>query len=83
MEFSTRDHEALETLNGSRSKAARKKQAVRIDDLLPLLQLDPIKSLAAASDPPTQAEYDLLRKDVQALNLRLAEIAETLRAKIL
>lgn len=75
--------EKIEVLDGTRRKVDRRRAAVRVEDLAPLLQIPQMQATAAAGAAPTQAEYDTLLKDVRTLHARLTEIATLLQAKIL
>lgn len=77
-----RMREKLEVLDGSRA-GRRTEAAVRVKDLLPLLQLrDKMKSKPAAA-APTKAEYDALYADVKSLQDRLREIADIIQKAVI
>lgn len=79
-----RELEMLELLDGSRRKRVAPKAAVRIEDLSALLEIPPkLKSVKAAGDPPTQAEFDALVDDVHAIHRRIAAVAAVLQARLL
>lgn len=81
-ELTPRHIEQLEILAGTRVQS-RVDAAVRVTDLLPLLQLRPqLKSAPAAGATPTKAEYDALRGDLEATNSRLLEIAAVLQKAV-
>jgi hypothetical protein len=75
------DRELLYTLAGKRIKE-RGQAAVRIDDLNGILQLPPKPQVKAVSAPPTAAEYNLLKRDVEKLYEQLALVAAVLQGKI-
>lgn len=82
--FTQHDAERLDTLDGSRTGRARRKAAVRIEDLAGLLELPQTLSAAkAAGATPTQAEFDALLADVRTLHRRLTAIVDALQARIL
>lgn len=76
--------ERLEILDGSRSRSAIRKAAVRIEDLTGILELSAkLKSVKAAGAAPTAAEFDALVDDVAMLQLRLLAVAQALQARLL
>jgi hypothetical protein len=77
--------EKLETLDGSRSAQTpvRRKQAVRVADLDPLLQINERLTAAKTTGTyPSAAEFNKLVDDVQALQRTLAATAEKLAQKL-
>lgn len=80
--FDDRMQEKLETLAGSRA-GSRRDAAVRVRDLMPLLQMGALKATAAAGSTPTKGEYDALLADVKATRARLQEIADVLQKAVL
>lgn len=75
--------EKVEVLDGSRSGGSRRRAAVRLEDLVALLQIPPrLQASKAAGATPTQAEFDALLADVQTLQTRLIAVAETLQARL-
>lgn len=78
--FTEFELELLETLAGRRPRA-QGQQAVRVDDLTPLLQLKPIKSVQVSGDP-TEAEFNLLLADFLELRARVDAVIAMLTAKI-
>lgn len=81
-DFGPHDRERLEVLEGNRPRAKRR-AAVRIEDIAPLLELAPLTAMKAAGSTPTQAEHDALVVDLQRVHARLAAIADLLRARVL
>lgn len=75
--------EKLEVLDGSRNSKARRRAAVRLEDLEGLLALPPLKATKAAGSTPTQAEFNALVEDVQAIHNRLKALHDALQARIL
>lgn len=76
--------ERLDVLDGSRGRAALPQAAVRIANLAPLLNIPAtLESLPAAGDPPTQAEFDALQRDVVTLHQQLLAISDTLRQRLI
>lgn len=73
--------ERLELLDGARPGAGDQ-AAVRMRDLLPLLQLTQLQSKAAAGAAPTKAEHDALVKDLHQIEARLREIAIVLQKAV-
>ena len=73
--------ERLELLDGARPGAGDQ-AAVRVRDLLPLLQIKQLQSRPAAGATPTKAEYDALVKDVHQVEARLREIATVLQKAV-
>lgn len=76
-----RDKEKLEMLDGSRANANRRKAAVRIEDLEPILEVPPLKS-ASLSGTPTAADFNALRADVKALSDTINAISNALRKRL-
>lgn len=76
--------EKLETLDGSRAKttAAKRRQAVRVADLAPILEVADRLQSAQVSGSPTQAEHNALQADVAALHRRLAALSDAIAAKL-
>lgn len=74
--------EKVELLAGDRPKG-KAKGAVRLEDLMPLLQIQPLKAQAPAGGTPTAQEYGVLMRDVKQLHDRLSEIANALQARLL
>lgn len=73
--------ELLEILDGSRSKVARKRRAIRLEDLAPLLEIPQrLQSVVAAGAAPTKAEYDALRRDLELIRGRLFAVQALLQA---
>lgn len=72
--------EKVEILDGSRS-GARRKAAVRIEDLDGLLDLPQIqaKEITAA---PTAAQYNTLVRDVKRLGETLSLLSKALRGRL-
>jgi hypothetical protein len=82
-----RDYDVLkqrvEELDGSRRRTGPGRAAVRIDDLAGLLAMpEALKSAKAATDPPTQAEFDALLDDVHMVHTRLRAIVAALRGRL-
>lgn len=73
-EFTDRQLEALEVLDGSRRKPSIDKAALRIEDLAALYQL-PAGVGVEAAGAPTQAEFNKLVADVRALYTRLLAVS--------
>jgi len=73
--------EKLEVLDGSRN-ASRQQAAVRREDLVALLQIQPLKS-AKVSSTPTDAEFNALIDDVHGLHARVMEIVTRLQKQLL
>ncbi|GLQ09255.1 hypothetical protein GCM10007913_11870 [Devosia yakushimensis] len=74
--------EKIETLDGARPRAKRK-AAVRIEDIAALLAVEPqMQAKAAAGATPTKQEYDALLADTAKLQQRLLAVAEALRARL-
>ena len=59
------------------------KAAVRIEDLAPLLQIQPLQAKPPTGAEPTAEEYAALLKDVSGLHARLLEIARRIQDRIL
>lgn len=74
-----RDKEKLDTITGSRGD--RCQQAVRIEDLVGILQLSQIqaKSISAA---PTPGQYNTLLRDVQNVAKALDAVSKALQGKL-
>ncbi len=79
-QFTQQHIEKLEVLAGSRAGGARRKAALRVEDLLPLLALPPMKSRDVA-DAPTAADFNALRADLKEVHARLFQLAAILREK--
>jgi len=79
--FVGRHLERLEILDGSRN-SNRELAAVRVKDLMPLLQFKQLQATAAAGAAPTKAEHDALLADVKQVVARLNEIATLLQEKL-
>ena len=76
--------EKLEILDGSRGPNAMRQAAVRVADLLPLLQMPPrLKSAKAAGSTPTKAEHDALVDDLNAMHRRMMAVVEAIQDKLL
>lgn len=72
--------EALEVLDGRFPKRIRR-SAVRIEHLAALLEIpDRLQAAKAAGAAPTQAEFDLLLRDVEFMRARLFEVQKALAA---
>jgi len=79
-----RIQEDVQTLVGERSAASKGKAAIRVDDLKPLLVItENITAAAAAADPPTQAEFNLLVDDVEKINAALYALAAIVQGKLI
>lgn len=75
--------EKVEVLDGSRRGDARRRAAVRIEDLAGLLELPPkLQAAKAAGSTPTQAEFDALVADVQTLQVRLIAVVTALQTRL-
>jgi hypothetical protein len=75
--------EKLETLDGSRVRANKRQQAVRIDDLGSVLRMrEKMSAVKAAGAAPTAAEFDALLADVEELWNRVREIHDALQKKL-
>lgn len=74
--------ENVRVLAGEAPKAKRL-AAVRIEDLLPILQIPQLQAGAPAGAAPTAAEYTALLRDVQRMHARLTEVATLLQAHLL
>jgi hypothetical protein len=76
--------ETLEVLAGERGREMRGQQAVRVDDLRPLLDITAkLKAQKAAGATPTKAEFDALVDDVAKMASQLASVAQALGIKLL
>lgn len=76
--------EKLETLDGSRGRNARRRAAVRIEDVEGLLLVtQKLKAQKAAGSTPTKAEFDALVDDVNALHKQLVAVSSALQARLL
>ena len=79
------DLEKLEVLDGSRAggRTVKQKASVRIEDLIGLFEVpDKLKSTKAAGDPPTQAEFNALWEDVNAVHQRLIIVSRALTRRL-
>lgn len=76
-----RDKEKLEVLDGSRAGANRRRAAVRIEDLEPILEVPTLKS-SNVTATPTVADFNALRADVKALSDTLNAISNVLRKRL-
>lgn len=75
--------EKVEVLDGSRSRGAKGRAAVRMDDLAGLQSLQArLQSVKAAGAAPTKAEFDALVDDVTAVFLRLRALADAIEARL-
>lgn len=82
MDMTARTIEKVEVLDGTRSRQ-KGRAAVRIDDLAPLLQIKQMQAAKAAGATPTQAEFDALLADFNALHARLLELSQILTKRLL
>lgn len=71
--------EILEELDGSRSRAARKRAAVRIAAFDALLQLPTRIQSSQVTAAPTQAQHNALQGDVAAIHRALRAVADAIR----
>jgi len=72
--------EKVEILDGSRSKEAIARAAVRLEDMVSLANAPQrLQSSKAAGAAPTKAEFDALRDDVERLRLVVYGLMEALR----
>lgn len=76
--------EKLEVLAGERGREMRAQQAVRVEDLQPMLEFSArLKAQKAAGATPTKAEFDALVDDVAKMATQLAAVAQALATKLL
>lgn len=73
--------EEIELLVGNRSSKTPEKAAVRVEDLLPLLDLPAAKAPKVASDPPTKAEVDAILADQAAFRQALDVVIANIKAR--
>ncbi len=73
--------EKVEILDGSRSGKIRHGAAVRIGDMVELLQLQPIQTKKLSS-PPTAEQYNALLNEIVQLHNRLQVISDALAKRI-
>jgi len=82
MSLEQRHVEALEELAGIRRGSTRR-QAVRIDDLAPLLKIKTrLQAAKAAGATPTDDEFNALLGDVEYINNRLIEVMQLLQKHV-
>lgn len=74
--------EKIEVLDGSRARD-RLKAAVRIQDMVALLQMPGQISSVEAVGAPTKAEYDKLRSDVQMVHKALLGVQAALQKRLI
>lgn len=76
--------EKLELLDGSRTRAALGKAAVRIEDFAELFALPvELTSARTSEEQPTQIEFNKLVDDVEMLFQRMKALSEALQARLL
>lgn len=75
--------ERLETLYGVRSREAKPRQAVRIEDIQALQEIPETLASAQITAAPTQADYNALQDDIAAIHSLLLTIAQVLQGKII
>lgn len=79
------DKERLDVLAGARNRlpATLRQQAVRVEDMIGILQSPrDLQSAHAAGANPTAAEFDALVDDVHELHRRIRAVADALAIKI-
>lgn len=81
MDMTSRTIEKVEVLDGTRARQKRR-AAVRIEDIEPILQLKQMQAKKAAGAAPTKAEYDALLADLAMLHARLLEVSELLTQRL-
>jgi hypothetical protein len=80
-EQSRADKETLDVLAGRR-RAETRQAAVRIEDLIGILQLPPTLQATSAAAAPTQAEFEALRRDVAKLHAQLMVVSSALQRRL-
>lgn len=74
--------EKLDVLDGSRN-ADRRRAAIRIEDIAPLLELRPtLRAAKAAGAAPTAAEYNALVADLVDMHARLKAVVLAIQARL-
>lgn len=74
--------EKIEVLDGSRQSTAKRRAAVRIEDLSGLLDLSEKLKSGKVGAAPTMDEHNALVDDVQMVFNRLRAVTDALQARI-
>jgi hypothetical protein len=80
--MNNRDLEKLELLDGSRNKEARRKAAVRIEDVAGLLNIAKLKTQTLVADP-TMADFNSLLADLREISDRLNSVAAAIQERLI
>jgi hypothetical protein len=75
--------ETLEVLAGRRGTKSSRQAAVRIADLVALLDVPPTLKSTQVSGSPTETEHNALQADVTMLFNRLKALHDALQARLL